>query len=242
MVSPVLDLTIVVPVLHEREGTQWLLTRIDAWKIPWSYEIVFVDGGSQDGTVELLRASQRENIRALFLPAGSGIAAAWRTGLAQARGRVRATMDGDGVHELQSIEALVREVERGTDLAIASRYGPGGIGMPGRPWAERAGSYLAARAWSARFNLPFWDPLHGLRARSLRAYEGLRGQLEQVDGNVWLGWECLRAYRNGMRVAEMVLPYGRRLAGCDKKSLLHQGWHMARALAFPEARLSGKSQ
>lgn len=223
--------SIVVPVLDELAGARRLLEEAAAWRSPWPFELVFVDGGSQDGTAELLAARDEPWVRTLSMPRGSGFAAAWRAGLAEARGDVRVTMDGDGVHALAGVERLVAALASGVDLAIACRYGAGGSGMPGRTWSARLASLAAARAFAARYRLPVRDPLHGFRARSARAYAALRPHLEALDGNVLVGWETVSAARLGLRLAEIAIPYGRRVAGADKKRLLREGLRFARVLA-----------
>ena len=223
--------SIVIPALDELDGARQLLARAEEWERPWPFELVFVDGGSTDGTAELLRSTARPWLRPLWLPRGAGLAAAWRAGLAAARGEVRVTMDADGVHALEDVERLVAAVADGADLAIARRYGPGGAGMPGRSWSARLASRLAARVFAARFRLRLHDPLHGLRARSARAHAELRERLASVEGNVFLGWETVWAARLGHRIVELPIAYGRRVGGREKKRLAREGLLLARALA-----------
>ncbi len=225
--------SIVVPVLDELAGVRHLLDLGEAWQSPWRFELVFVDGGSQDGTAELLRARDEPWVRTVSMRRGSGIAAAWRAGMAEARGEVRVTMDGDGVHTLGGVERLVAAVASGADLAVARRYGPGGSGMPGRRWSARLASRAAARAFAARYRLPAHDPLHGFRARSARLYAALRPRLEGLEGNVLVGWETVSAVRLGLRFEEVAIPYGRRVGGKDKKRLVREGLRFARLLARP---------
>lgn len=228
--SPGPAVSIVVPALDELEGARRLIEQAEDWRSSWPFELLFVDGGSQDGTVELLRTTSRSWLRAVFMERGTGLAEAWRAGLDGARGEIRVTMDADGVHTLDGVERLVDAVSAGADLAIARRYGPAGSGMPGRSGSARLASWLAARAFSARFRLGLHDPLHGLRARSRRAHEALRGRLATVDGNVFLGWETVWAVRLGHRVTEVPIRYGRRFAGKDKKRLVREGLRLARLL------------
>jgi dolichol-phosphate mannosyltransferase len=223
--------SIVVPVLDERLGAERLVAAAAAWGAPWPFELVFVDGGSDDGTAEVVRACPHPWARLLQLPRGAGLAAAWRAGLDAARGVVQVTMDGDGVHTLAGVECLVDEVLGGADLTIARRYGPGGSGMPGRTWRDRLGSRLAARSFAARFRLALRDPLHGFRARSARSHDALRPRLDGIEGNVFLGWEAAWAIRLGQRVTEIAIPYGRRHGGREKKRLWREALRLARALS-----------
>jgi dolichol-phosphate mannosyltransferase len=224
--------SIVVPVLDERVGTEWLLGSAGAWKAPWPWELIFVDGGSSDGTRALFE-SLPEALRAIYMEPGHGLAGAWKAGLKAARGQIRVTMDGDGVHALDSIPELVARIERGSDLVIANRYGPGGSGMPRRSWSDRLASRIAALSWSRRYAPGVMDPLHGFRARSQRLYETVAPRLQAVDGNVFMGWETAWAKDAGLRVTEVPLRYGRRVGGKDKKSLVREGVRLVRAVSLP---------
>jgi glycosyltransferase involved in cell wall biosynthesis len=221
---------VIIPLLDERASIDALLRSLAAFRAPWPAEIVFVDGGSTDGTVEAIAARALPAARTLVLPRGSGLAAAWRAGLAAAEGSVRVTMDGDGAHAIEDAIPLVEAVLAGADLVIARRYGPRGSGMPGRTPADRAASRAAAVVWSWRHRLPLWDPLHGFRARSARLVTALADELRSVSGNVWMGHEARAALARGLVVTERPVRYGRRIAGQEHKSLALQGLHFARGL------------
>jgi hypothetical protein len=215
--------SLIVPILDEAHGVRALLFEVARVRPSWLLELVFVDGGSRDGSLALVERASSEVVRPPVRQKGHGFAAALREGLAASRGSVIVTMDGDGAHRVEDVVRLLGPIERGADLAIARRYGPAASGMPGRKWCERMASRAAALTWSARHGMRLHDPLHGFRARTARLARAVAPALASVEGNVWLGVEALEATRLGFTVEEEPIPYGRRIAGSDHKRLGREG-------------------
>ena len=123
-----LDLSIIIPTLNEAGNIGPLVTRCRSTisGLGLNAEILVVDGGSQDGTVqEATDAGGR-----VIQQQGRGYGGALRTGFAAARGRHVQTMDSDLSHEPEVIVSLWEARDR-ADIVIASRYVPGGGGeMP----------------------------------------------------------------------------------------------------------------
>src|SRR5205814_5212113 len=90
---------------------------------PRSYELVFVDDGSTDGTfaaVERL-AEHDPHIRAVRFKRNFGQHPAMHAGLSRARGDIVVTMDGDLQNAPEDIPRLVEAVEAGNDVASGRR-------------------------------------------------------------------------------------------------------------------------
>lgn len=104
-----MELSIVVPVHNETENVRPLVEEIDAALGAGDYEIVYVDDGSTDGTLAALAALQAEfpRLRVLRHRRCCGQSTALRTGILAARGRVIATLDGDGQNNPADIPALL---------------------------------------------------------------------------------------------------------------------------------------
>ncbi len=123
-----LDLSIIIPALNEAGNIGPLITRCRATiaRLGIRAEILVIDGGSSDGTVEeATRAGGR-----VIPQEGRGYGGALRTGFGAAAGGHVQTMDSDLSHEPEVIVSLWEARER-ADIVIASRYVPGGGGeMP----------------------------------------------------------------------------------------------------------------
>src|SRR5688500_14329307 len=96
--GPRVTLSVVIPLYNEQDILPALYERLTlALDVVDSYEIVFVNDGSDDGTLTLLRelASRDEHVVALDLSRNFGHQAAVTAGLEAARGDAVILMDGD---------------------------------------------------------------------------------------------------------------------------------------------------
>jgi glycosyltransferase involved in cell wall biosynthesis len=89
----------VVPVLNEKDSLRPLFQEIAAvmQKQSWTYELLFIDDGSTDGTPEVLRvlASEYPQVRLFLFGSHRGKSAALACGFQNARGAYVVTLDGD---------------------------------------------------------------------------------------------------------------------------------------------------
>ena len=145
---------VVVPTYQEAPNIEFVLTRIRV-EAPW-VDIAVVDDNSPDGTaaaaervaatrgqIVVLRRAQKDGL-------GSAYRAGFRYGLEQAYD-LMVEMDADLSHDPALLPALLRAVEAGADLAIGSRYVPGGS-TPNWPACGarcRAGAMPTRRSCSA---------------------------------------------------------------------------------------------
>lgn len=126
---PAPDVSIVVPVRNEQDNVAPLIGEIAAaLDGRWAYEIVYVNDGSTDATGERLATEMRarKNLRQIRHAASSGQSAAVRTGIRMARGKIVATLDGDGQNNPAFLPALIEAIEKGGDkvgLAAGQRIG-----------------------------------------------------------------------------------------------------------------------
>src|SRR5467141_2033783 len=136
---PAPDLSIVVTLYNEAGSVDELYRRAVAVLEPGprTFELIFVDDGSTDGTfaaLERLHAAD-PRIRAVRFKRNFGQHPAMHAGLARARGDVVVTMDGDLQNQPEDIPRLVAVVEAGNDVASGRRRGrmdPVGRSVPSR--------------------------------------------------------------------------------------------------------------
>jgi glycosyltransferase involved in cell wall biosynthesis len=119
------ELSVVVPFFTERESVWPLYRRLTAVlrSVGRSFELVFVDDGSRDGTTELLQQIQHDDpdVRLVTLRRNFGQTAALAAGFDHARGDVIVSMDGDLQHEPEEIPLFLDRIEAGYDIVSGWR-------------------------------------------------------------------------------------------------------------------------
>ncbi|MGC2289730.1 MAG: glycosyltransferase [Thermoplasmata archaeon] len=120
-------LSVVLPVLDERQNVERLIERFDKLKDELGLEeLIFVDDGSRDGTLEFLEQSSHLNhgygIRTISREQKLGQVDACITGSRVAKGHFVAVMDADLQHPPEAIPSMLRGLQGGCDIAVGSRY------------------------------------------------------------------------------------------------------------------------
>ena len=120
------DLSVVFPVYNEEENVPILLEEIARalGGQSWSYEIVAVDDGSSDRSLEVLRQSRARypNLRVITFEKNSGQTAALDAAWRAARGRFIVSLDADLQNDPADIPAMMRKLqESGSDMVIGIR-------------------------------------------------------------------------------------------------------------------------
>lgn len=120
------DLSVVFPVYNEEENVPILLDEITAALAGkgWTYEIVAVDDGSTDRSLEVLRASRATspNLRILAFEKNAGQTAALDAAWRGARGKLVVSLDADLQNDPADIPAMMKKLEEsGADMVIGVR-------------------------------------------------------------------------------------------------------------------------
>lgn len=120
------DLSVVFPVYNEEENVPILLDEIARALDPTgrSYEIVAVDDGSRDRSVEVLRKSRERHpaLRIIEFARNAGQTAALDAGWRAARGRLVVSLDADLQNDPADIPKMLRRLEEsGSDMVIGVR-------------------------------------------------------------------------------------------------------------------------
>ena len=117
-------LSVVVPVKDERDNVAPLAARVrEALADGPSWEIVFVDDGSSDGTFDELAAAAAADsrVKVVRLRRNFGQSAAMQAGLDAASGDVVITMDGDLQNDPADIPLMLRKLDEGYDAVLGQR-------------------------------------------------------------------------------------------------------------------------
>jgi len=113
------ELSIIVPLYNEEASVPILQSELNAALKGFDYEIIFVDDGSVDRTVE--RIEPKMNVRVIRFAKNAGQSAAIYAGLKAAHGATAVFIDGDLQNDPADIPRLLAEIARGADLVCGYR-------------------------------------------------------------------------------------------------------------------------
>lgn len=113
------EISVVVPLFNEEENTPILQSELRSALNGLDHEIIFVDDGSIDRTIERIEIAP--NIRVIRFEKNSGQSAAIYAGLQAARGTTLVLIDGDLQNDPADIPRLLAEIARGGDLVCGYR-------------------------------------------------------------------------------------------------------------------------
>jgi dolichol-phosphate mannosyltransferase len=159
-------LALVIPTLREAENLRGLLGHIrsvlDPLEIP--YEILVVDDDSCDGTEELVSAIalQDPRVRLLIRKGERGLSGAILHGWQRTDAEILGVMDADLQHPPELLPQLLSAIQDGRDMAIGSRYTPGGeLGQwnPARKFVSAAAVWVTWPLQKKRIRAK--DPMSG---------------------------------------------------------------------------------
>ena len=213
---------LVIPTYQEADNIEGLLRAVR--EICPDLDVVVADDNSPDGTGKLAEAVAEElgGIEVLHRPGKAGLGAAYRHGFRHALDRgydVVVQMDADFSHDPAVLPGLLAAVEAGADVAVGSRYVPGGS-VPNWTWFRRNLSRWGN--WYARFML-------GLRMNdattAFRMYRAEVLEAIDIDGTRANGYlfQIETAYRVSdldFEVVELPITFVDRVAGASKMGVI----------------------
>jgi glycosyltransferase involved in cell wall biosynthesis len=120
-----IDLSVVVPLYNEEESIRPMHAAVSEAVQPLglTYEILFVDDGSRDRTLEIGQAltASDPHLRVVRFRRNFGQTPAMAAGIDLARGRIIVTMDGDLQNDPRDIPRFLAEIDKGYDLVVGWR-------------------------------------------------------------------------------------------------------------------------
>ncbi len=112
--------SIVIPLYNEENSIKDVIDRIPNHHL---YEIIIVDDGSTDNSVERIKEIENRDIRIIQHGKNRGYGASILTGFENAVGDIIVTMDSDGQHNPEEIPKLIRPIiNNQADFVVGSRY------------------------------------------------------------------------------------------------------------------------
>ena len=218
--STVMRVTVVVPTFNEAGNIETLVSAVR--QVLPRASILVVDDGSPDGTADLADAlgASLGNVEVVRRTSKDGLGAAYRFGLRHAieqGAEICVQMDADLSHDPAALPALVAVVEHGADLAVGSRYVPGGITL-NWPRRRRTVSRWGNRYAAGVLGLAVNDVTAGYRAYRSTALERMKFDSVQAEGYGFQIEMTYRLVRLGGRIVEFPITFRDRMAGESKFS------------------------
>ena len=214
--DPHLDLSILILTMNEALNLAALLPQIDAaaQTLGLNYEIVIIEGGSLNGTMNTAMASSKARVLSQTRP---GYGGALAEGLASAGGDFILTMDADCSHD-PSFLATFWKARNEADVVIGSRYVPGGAAD--MPLLRKLLSRILNLFFRYGLSMPWRDLSSGFRL--YRATSVKKIQLQSSNFDV-LQEILVMSRANGSNITEVPIRYKPRRSGSSHARLLRFG-------------------
>ena len=211
---------VCLPTYNERENLEPMVRALGE-VLPEGAAVLVIDDNSPDGTGEIADrlAAELPWVDVLHRPRKEGLGRAYVDGFRQvlaSGAELVLEMDCDFSHDPADVARLIAAVEEGADLALGSRYVPGG-GTENWGLVRRLIS-RGASIYTRTLLMPIHDATGGFKCFHRRVLEAI--ELETIDaaGYVFQIETTYRALRKGFQVVEVPIRFADRRQGHSKMS------------------------
>ncbi len=220
--------SLIIPTLDEAENLAHVLPALP----DVVDELVIVDGGSIDGTVDVVRQLRPDATIISEPRKGKGLAL--QAGFAAASGDILVIMDADGSMDPSDIPTFVAALNAGADVAKGSRFVQGGGSSDLTP-VRTLGNYVLTKAVRMTFGGRYSDLCYGYMAF-------WRHVLPTFDGGA-IGFEVetflnVRTLAAGLRVVEIASFESSRIHGQSHLRTFSDGFRVLRTIARERRRVT----
>ncbi len=214
------SVSVVIPALNEAANLPSVLPRIPLWV----KEVILVDGGSSDNTIEVAQ-QLLPDIRIVH-QTGKGKGDALGAGFRAATGDVIAMIDADGSTDPCEIPRFISALRTGADFVKGTRYVQGGGSQdltPFRSLGNRALTIMVNTLWRTNYTdlcygyIAFWRHHLDVLTPDCRGFE-----IETLL--------CIRAAGRGLRVAEVASYESSRISGNSNLNATRDGIRVFRTI------------
>jgi glycosyltransferase involved in cell wall biosynthesis len=223
--------SLIVPAYNEEKGLPLVVKEY----LDWVDEIIIVDDGSSDGTLEAAKKCINDKVKFFRHDVNRGKVAALRTGVDHASGDIIIFTDADCTYPARYVPDLVSAIEKGADLVLGARL----QNRDNIPAFNRLGnnifSFLATYISCMRIK----DSQTGFRAFRKEMFDKLDVKAKGLEFETKM---TVRAAKLGYKITEIPIEYRERV-GKSKLNPIKDGARMLSALfsvAYSETSLLSK--
>jgi len=210
--------SVVIPVFNEEQTIGDIITRtkrtLKQMGVP--YEVLVVDDGSVDRSVDISQAKEAHVIR----EAHQGKGYALRSGFRQAKGELIVTLDSDGSHKPEEIPLVTRCIrEDKADFVIGTRF-LDSVNKTKIPKVNRTGNRLFNDLIGFLTGVKISDSQSGFRAIKSSLVKGMKlhSRGYEVESEM-----LVKALRMGARIMETPISFDQRTIGVSKLDPIRDG-------------------
>jgi dolichol-phosphate mannosyltransferase len=227
--------TVCLPTYNERENLEKLVRALGRHGV----EVLVIDDGSPDGTGEIADrlAAELRYVSVLHRPQKEGIGRAYIAGFHRVLAgdsELVLEMDCDFSHDPADVPRLIAACEQGADLALGSRYVPGG-GTRNWGLARRVISWGGSFYARALLGVKVRDLTGGFKCFRRAVLESLDLEGIESKGYAFQIETTYRALRKGFRIQEVPITFADRTEGTSKMS---RGIFLEAVVKVPLLRLT----
>ena len=207
----------LILTLNEIDGIKEILPQIDK---SWAEEIVVIDGGSTDGTVE----EAKKMGLSVIIQKNPGHGDAIVTGVNATKSANILIFGPDGNHEPSEIPRLIEKIKEGYDQVLISRFGKGSknydaVGIKGK-LIDYFGNKMFAFLVNVFFGGHWTDSLNESRIITRKAFDELNFNSLQMGSTQLMS---IRGLKRKQKICELVGNEGVRIGGKRKMRPLNVG-------------------
>lgn len=214
--------TLFIPTLNEIEGMKTIMPRV---KKKWVDEILVLDANSTDGTIEYAKSRGYR----VVMQKSKGITNAYREALKVAKGDFIISFSPDGNSLPEIIPKLIKKIEKGYDMVIASRY-KGGAKSEDDDLITAFGNWMFTKLINICFGGNYTDSLVMLRIFKKDIVKKLHINVPRAGMEPILSIRCAK---QKLKVAEIPANEPKRIGGKRKMNPFLNGLDILR-LIFAE--------
>lgn len=209
-------ISVIIPTLNEADNLSHVLPFIPSYVS----EVIIVDGGSTDGTVERARDLYRDVVVVMERRRGKGLAL--QRGFEAARGDVVVTLDADGSMNPGEIILFVSALIAGADFAKGSRFMQGG-GTEDMEWYRKAGNWGLKTLVRLGFGGHYSDLCYGYNAFWAKSLKRLDVEVDGFEIETHLN---IQALKHGLKIYEVPSFESPRINGHSNLNTFRDGWRV----------------